>query len=184
MATIDVSWSRRPDGGAIDLEVLKRKSWEGVTAYFVKIAAPVTYDFKLKSNSNYISLHDFYRVDGETRVSGLARGTAKDLRNKIAFIPAGCDISGWTKIDKPATIVIVMIDDRKSGRQRIKLSDLPPRIDFDDPMLRSLLLRFQSILDDPSLDTPGYAETLAELASYEVLRARPRGDAPKAAKAA
>jgi AraC family transcriptional regulator len=79
------------------------------------------------------------------------------------------------QIDKPAAIVVVVIDDRKLGRQQITLSDLPPRIDFDDPMLRSLLLRFQSILDDPSLDTPGYAETLAELVSYEVLRATSPG---------
>jgi AraC family transcriptional regulator len=170
MSGWNVQWSNRAGGGAIDLDVLKRKSWQGITAHFVRIAAPVTYDFKLSSSANYIALHDFYRVDGETIVSGMPPSFAKDLRGKLAFIPAGRDIEGWTKIDKPASIVIVMIDSTAAKRQSVDVSQLPPRIDFDDPMLRSLMLRFQAILDDPSLDVPGYAETLAELLTFELAR--------------
>jgi len=170
MSGWNVQWSNRAGGGAIDLDVLKRKSWLGITAHFVRIAAPVTYDFKLSSSLNYVALHDLYRVDGETIVSGLPPSFAKDLRGKLAFIPAGCDIEGWTKIEKPASIVIVMIDSAVASRQSVDLTQLPPRIDFDDPMLRSLMLRFQAILDDPSLDVPGYAETLAELVTFELAR--------------
>src|SRR3982751_6116553 len=110
MSGWNVQWSNRAGGGAIDLDVLKRKSWQGITAHFVRIAAPVTYDFKLSNSSNYIALHDFYRVDGETHVSGMPPSFAKDLRGKLAFIPAGCEVEGWTKIEKPASIVVVMID--------------------------------------------------------------------------
>jgi AraC family transcriptional regulator len=136
----------------------------------VRIGAPVTYDFKLSSSLNYVALHDFYRVDGETIVSGLPPSFAKDLRGKLAFIPAGCEVEGWTKIEKPASIVIVMIDPDLASGQPVDLTRLPPRIDFDDPMLRSLMLRFQAILDDPSLDVPGYAETLANLVTFELAR--------------
>jgi AraC family transcriptional regulator len=170
MSGWNVQWSNRAGGGAIDLDVLKRKSWPGITAHMVRIAAPVTYDFKLSSSLNFVALHDLYRVDGETVVSGLPPSFAKDLRGKLAFIPAGCDIEGWTKIEKPASIVIVMIDPDAASRQPIDLTRLPPRIDFDDPMLRSLMLRFQAILDDPSLDVPGYAETLAGLLTFELAR--------------
>ena len=151
MSSWNVQWSNRAGGGAIDLDVLKRKSWLGITAHFVRIAAPVTYDFKLSSSLNYVALHDFYRADGETIVSGLPPSFAKDLRGKLAFIPAGCDIEGWTKIEKPASIVIVMIDSDVVSPQQINLSQMRPRIDFDDPVLRSLMLRFQAILDNPSL---------------------------------
>jgi len=170
MATIDVNWSRRGDGGALDLEIFKRKSWTGVSAHFVKIAAPVTYDFQLRSPLNYVALHDFYRVDGETRVDGLPRSTAKDLRNKLSYIPAGCEVEGWTKIEKPASIIIVMLGPSVAGPPTVDLAKLSPRTDFDDPMLRSLMVRFQAILDDASLDTPGYAETLAELLAHELAR--------------
>jgi AraC family transcriptional regulator len=170
MRSWDLDFRKHPDGGAIDLEVFKRKSWPGITAHFLRIAAPVTYGFKLKSTSNCVALHDLYRVDGETTVSGLPRSFTKDLRGKLAFIPAGCDVEGWTKIEKAASIVIVMIDRITSSRLPIDLAPLGPRIDFDDQTLRSLMLRFQAILDDPSLDVPGYAETLAELLVFDLTR--------------
>jgi AraC family transcriptional regulator len=178
MSDWTIQWSNRAGGGALDLDILKRKSWPGITAHFVRIAAPVTYDFKLSSSLNYVALHDFHRVDGETIVSGLPPSYAKDLRGKLAFIPAGCDIEGWTQIEKPASIVIIMIDSAVVNRQPIDLTRLPPRIDFDDPTLRSLMLRFQAILDDPSLDVPGYAETLADLLTFELTRVTSSQSAP------
>ena len=175
--SLEMEWhvdlSRLPDGGAIDVDVFKRKSWPGVTAHFVRIAAPVTYGFKLKSTSNYVALRDLYRVDGETTVQGLPRCLTKDLRGKLAFVPAGCDVEGWAKIEKAASFIIVMIDSNASG-QLPDLTGLAPRIDFDDQTLRLLMLRFQAILDDPSLDIPGYAETLAELLTFELTRAARR----------
>ena len=166
----DLDLSRRPDGGAIDLDVFKRKSWPGVTAHFVRISAPVTYGFRLKSTSNYIALRDLYRIDGETNVQGLPRCLTKDLRGKLAFIPAGCDVEGWAKIEKAASFIIVMLENDASGRHPVDLTQLAPQIDFDDQTLRLLMLRFQAILDDPSLDVPGYAETLAELLTFELNR--------------
>lgn len=170
MPSWNVQWTNRAGGGAIDLEVLKRKSWPSITAHSVRIPAPVTYDFKISSSLNCIALHDLYRIDGETVVAGQPPSFAKDLRGKLAYIPAGCDVEGWNKIEKTASIVFVMIDQIAASRQSIDLAQLPPRTNFDDPMLRSLMLRFQAILDDPSLDVPGYAETLAELLTFELAR--------------
>lgn len=171
MENSTVQWTRRDNGSAVDLEILKRKSWPGITASFVRIAAPVTYEFKFVGSSHYVALHDLYRVDGETVVSGLPPSYSKDLRNKLSFVPAGCRIEGWTKIDKPATIVMILIDPAASGSTSVDLADLPPRLDFDDRMLRRALLRFRAILDDPSLDTPGYTETLKELVAFDLQRA-------------
>jgi AraC family transcriptional regulator len=171
MSIGNVQWTKREDGSAVDLEVLKRKSWPGITAHFVRIPAPVTYEFKLTSPAHYVALHDLYRVDGETRVAGLPPSHSKDLRNKLAYIPAGCEASGWTKIDKPATIVIVTVDPASSSRMSVDLAKLPPRIDFDDRMLRWVLLRFRALLDEPSFDVPGYAETLAEMMAFDLQRA-------------
>ena len=167
----EFDFERMPQGGPVDLEVAKRKSWAGVTACFVRIAAPVTYRFKLKSNSNFIALSDFYRVDGEMSVPGLPRSFAKDLRGKLSFIPAGRDVEGWTRIDKPASLIALMIDNKTAERLQIDLTQFAPRVAFEDQTLRLLMLRFQSLLDDPSLDVPGYAETLTELLIFELKRA-------------
>jgi AraC family transcriptional regulator len=172
MATLDIEWSSRPTGGMIDLESLKRRSWPGIAVYAVKIAAPATYDFKLKSASNYVVLRDFYRNDGETRVEGRPPCSTKDMRNKLGFIPAGVEVTGWHQLDKPAAVVAVILDRTASTRPGPDLTSLSPRIEFEDPLLRSLILRFRALLDDPSLDTPGYAETLAELVTYELVRSQ------------
>ena len=162
--------TQRSTGGPVDLDFLKRKSWPGVTAQFVRFTPPVAFDFQLTKASNYLALHDIYRTDGETRVPGLPRSHVKDLRNKISFVPTGCDIDGWAKVSQSASFVAVYLDQSAADRERIDLSQLPPALAFEDQMLRSALLRFQAILHDPSLDLPGYAETLGMLMTFEMSR--------------
>jgi AraC family transcriptional regulator len=169
-----LQFSKRPEGGAIDLEILRRKSWPGITAQFMRIAAPATYDFKISDSSNCLALYDLYRTDGETAASGQSRSYAKDLRNKITYLPAGGELGGWCQIEKVGAIAMVAIEQTACTRQSVDLSRIPPQVEFEDPMLRSVLLRFQAILDDPSLDLPGYAETLAELLAFELERVSAR----------
>jgi len=158
-----------PQGGPIDLESVRRKSWPGVAACFARIAGPVTFRYSLNSNFSYVVLGDLYRVDGEMTVTGVPRSQAKDIRGKLSFIPAGCSVEGWTKIERPASFIILMID-KASNRLPIDLTQFAPRVEFEDQTLRLLMLRFQALLDDPSLDVPGYAETLAELLTFELMR--------------
>jgi AraC family transcriptional regulator len=166
----ELDFRRIPDGGAIDLDAFKRKSWPQITALFVRIAAPVTFDFKFKTESNCIILRDLYRVDGETIVPGRTRSATKDLRGKLAFFPAGSDVEGWTRIEKASSLVLVRIGSDVFDRGAGDSTQLAPMLDIDDHTLRLLMLRFQALLDDPSLDIPGYAETLAKLLTFEVTR--------------
>lgn len=173
-----VKYVRRPGRGAVDLADLKRKSWPALTAQFTRIAAPLTYDFKLTGSTNYVALHDLYRVDGVTTVQGVHRSHVKDFRNKITFAPEGCDIEGWSQIVKPASITSVFIPQNDRDKTSIDLAKLPPLFGFDDQMLRSVLSRFQLILHDPSLDCAGYAETLGVLLTFEIGRVASRQRQP------
>jgi AraC family transcriptional regulator len=170
----DLDLTKRPGGGAIDLEVLKRRSWPGITAQFVRFAAPTAYDFRIDPSTHYIALHDLYRVDGETSFAGMPRSYLKDLRNKLTFSPAGCDGSGWTQLVRPGSFTAIHLTPTSDATQSIDLARLMPQVAFEDQALRMALLRFQAILDDPSLDTPGYAETLAELIAFEIGRVASR----------
>jgi AraC family transcriptional regulator len=159
-----------PGGGPIDLEIVKRKSWPGVTACFARVAGPVTFRYGLKSNFSYVVLCDLYRVDGEMTVSGAPRSIAKDLRGKLLFIPAGCPVEGWAKIESSASFIILMLDSKASSRPPMDLTQFAPRVEFEDQTLRLLMLRFQALLDDRFLDVPEYAETLAQLLTFELAR--------------
>jgi AraC family transcriptional regulator len=171
MPSWHVELRKRPSGGTLDLEILKRKSWSGIKAEYVRIAAPATFDFKVNRSSNQIILYDLYRVDGETKLSGLPSSTTKDLRSKLTYVPAGCELEGWCTIEKSAAFATVMIDSGAKFQQHIDLTRLLPRLEFEDRMLRSVVLRFQAILDDPTLDIPGYSEALGDLLAFEIHRA-------------
>jgi AraC family transcriptional regulator len=170
MAGPDLELTKRPGGGAIDLENLKRRSWPGITAHFVRFAAPTTYNFRVDKSTHYIALHEMYRADGETSVAGMPRSYLKDLRNKLTFSPLGCDVEGWSQLIKPGSFTAIHLAPSDNAAEAIDLAKLAPQLSFEDQALRMALLRFQAILHDPSLDTPGYAETLAELVTFEIKR--------------
>ncbi|MBX9829563.1 MAG: AraC family transcriptional regulator, partial [Xanthobacteraceae bacterium] len=111
-----------------------------------------------------------YRTDGETSASGVPRGHAKDLRNKLTYAPLDCELQGWCKIEKSAVVTTVALDPAHGGETEIDLSRLPPRLEFEDQMLRWVMLRFQALLTDPSYDLPGYAETLSEVLAFDLYR--------------
>src|ERR1041384_2410732 len=104
-----ITRTKRPVGGAIDVTEMKRKSWPGFAAEFVRIAAPTDYDFRTTEASCHVCLINLYRSDGETVAPDAPRSLAKDLRNKLTFAPPECGISGWSKIEKPGTVMSVAI---------------------------------------------------------------------------
>ena len=160
----------RETGRVVDVDILKRRSWSGFTAEFVRISAPALYDFKGDATWSRISLFDLYRMDGVTNATGLPRSVTKDLRNKLSFAPPGCHIQGWCAIDRAASITCIAIDPDAQFEHGIDLAQLPARLEFDDPLLRSDLQRFQALLSDPSLDLPGYAEALMEVLGFDLFR--------------
>jgi AraC family transcriptional regulator len=168
-----IELSSRPSGNAIDLDVLKRKSWPGITAEFARIASPMAFDFrlaKLPGHCHYLVLNDIYRSDGETIIPGLTRNYVKDIRNKMTFVPGSSEMEGWSSIAKPGSYLALYFDDGAADGEPSALSQIPPLLQFEDHMLRSALMRFQAILHDPSLDQPGYAETLGTLLAFELGR--------------
>lgn len=162
--------TKRPVGGAIDVGELKRKSWPGFAAEYVRIDGPLEYAFRAAHRSNHICLMNLYRMDGETCASGVPCSQTKDLRNKLTYAPLDCALEGWCKIDKSAVVTTVVLDPARREQSEIDLTRLPPRLEFEDQMLRWIMLRFQALLTDPSYDIPGYAETLSEVLAFDLYR--------------
>ena len=169
----------RPSGGPIDFELFRRKTWPGVSAECVRIAAPVEYDFRLQVTSNFLLLLDLQRADGETTVSGAHRSSKKNLRHRLTYAPFRSEVAGWSRIVKPASFTAVYFDPRVLDEERCDLSQSPPLVEFEDSMLRAAMLRFDAILADPSLDLPGYPETLTLLLAFEIGRLKGQVKAPQ-----
>jgi AraC family transcriptional regulator len=162
--------TRRPTGTPIDVSELKRRSWPGFTVEHVRIPAHTEFAFRLPSLTSHVCLLDVYRADGETVSSEARRSTLKDLRNKLTFSPVDCDVGGWCKVEKSATVTSIGFHLPDEGATSVDLTQLPPRIEFEDQMLRWSMLRLHTILTDPVHDTAGYAETVVELLSFDLIR--------------
>jgi AraC family transcriptional regulator len=79
-------------------------------------------------------------------------------------------VEGWCAIERTGSITSIAIDPEAQFEHRIDVAQLPPRLEFDDPLLRADLQRFQALLSDPSLDLPGYAEALIEVLGFDLFR--------------
>ena len=159
----------RSSGGPIDFDLLRRKSWPGISAECVRLTAPIAYDFRLKIPANFLMHLNLHRSDGETEILG-SRTHRKDLRQRLSFVPADCEISGWTRTVKPASFTALYFDPGALAEDRCDLSALPPLVEFEDTMLRTAMQQFQAIVNNSSLDQPGYPETLAILLAFEINR--------------
>lgn len=153
----------------VDFDGFKRKSWPGLTVEHVRIGL-VSYDFELRESSNFIALLNIHRADGEICADDGARNTIRDLRNKLAFVPAGGGVSGWSRLTKPGTFTAVYFDPSMKDHDLEKLSVIPPLVVFEDHMLRSIMIAFSRVLQDSALDVDGYSETLGALLVYELNR--------------
>jgi len=130
----------RTAGGAIDIAEMKRKSCSGFAVEHVRIAAPAEYEFRTTDSSSRVCLINLCRSDGETSASDAPRSLAKDLRNKLTFVPPDCGLSGWSKLAKPGTVTSIAIEPTFDKSPVASLAELPPRLEFEDQMLRWVML--------------------------------------------
>ncbi|MGE3868736.1 MAG: helix-turn-helix domain-containing protein [Pseudorhodoplanes sp.] len=164
-----MTFSSRPAKLPIEFHTFRRKRWPGMIAEFARIVVPATFDFSVKLAAPRVTLLDIFRTDGETTFSGYPRTATKNLRDKLSFSPTGMEISGWSKLDKPASYLTIAIEPTKDSHGA-DLSRIPMMRLLDDTMLRTMLMQLRSMIIDPSLDMPGYAETLGILLPFEIQR--------------
>ena len=145
--------------------------WPGIVATLVHMKAPASYEFRFEGADCCVALLDLYRTDGETRLEGSRLSHVKDMRERLTFLPKGCNFSGWTRLARPGGFFAIQIA-RETGAQRgIDLEQLPPLHGFPDQALRTIMRRLRTLFDDASLNRPGYVETLADLLCFELERA-------------
>jgi AraC family transcriptional regulator len=54
------------------------------------------FEYKVIGNSHYLALHDIELRDGEVELANGTRSHRHSLANRLTFVPAGCQIAGWS----------------------------------------------------------------------------------------
>jgi AraC family transcriptional regulator len=156
-------------------------SWRGITVENVQVTGTNELHYRYVGSRHYLCLHDLRKRDGEMFVQGVLFPQRLDLRDKISFIPSGCEVSGWSKLARPWNSCTALYFDpqilAEELDRRSSNGDGKPMLLFDDAGLRSTLSKLTSLLiEDGPLDSL-YAETLGLLAAIEISRLQATGTA-------
>ena len=134
------------------------------------------FEYAWSSERYYLALHDLRLRDGEVRVDGLPPARTRDLRDTFTFIPPGCAVSGWSKLELRANAFIVLSFDPAAMDEalgaRFAWLDPSPRLYFRSEALRAPVARLGQVLEQGSAD-PLHIATLAALAVVELLGTAP-----------
>jgi AraC family transcriptional regulator len=166
---------RRPD-------MQRTVKWSGIVCEHTRISNQSDYAFSLTGSTHYLALHDLVLADGSMLVDGLKPVAGGDLRNKLTYLPPQCSITGWASpVDRTNSFTVLYFDPAVIAEETERLyssADHAPLIYFDDPSLRSTLIKLQEIVTDETADDGLYAETLGLLAAIEFHRLQSRGLPP------
>lgn len=54
------------------------------------------FEYKVIGDSHYLALHDIELRDGEVELANGTRSHRHSLANRLTFVPAGCQVAGWS----------------------------------------------------------------------------------------
>lgn len=160
----------RSSGQPLECVRSSHRSWPGVSAHLVRFVSSATCDFHFDGKFSTVILSDLHRADGATRINGQTHSLTKNTRQRLTFVPRGCSFYGWTKLARPSGFFTVRLEESEED-SRLELAELPCRQDFEDDGLRMVMERLKAVLQEPSLDRPGYVQALCDRLSFELGRA-------------
>jgi AraC family transcriptional regulator len=155
-------------------------TFPGFSAEYVAIPGSSEFSYKWTGTSHYVALHDLRLTDGETSIDDIGTIRQLDLRERLTFVPKGCEVSGWSRVSDRVNTFTALYYDSSILSEELDSSlsgEARPMVYFADAAARSTLGKIQSLLEDESPAHPLYAETLALLAAIEIDSLQRKGTA-------
>lgn len=132
------------------------------------------FEYKVVGNSHYLALHDIELQDGEVELSDGLRSHHRSLADRLTFVPAGCQVAGWSvpKIRRNSFTALyfdatTLVEDFRTG---FTVSSPPPFLYAFDPSLRVTLEKLARAVTVGS--GAAYLESLCLVAVGELLQMR------------
>lgn len=165
-AAARIEFGTRPNALPLEWAAFKSKQFKGFRVQYRRLTGPIEYQFSNSGDVHRFSLLDMYREDGETIVDGAQKITSKDLRDRFVYSGPGSTVTGWAKIERAMSFVLVeMAPDTADADFRV-----PSMFVQADALTRSILMQFKSLVLDEGAYSASYAETLATMLREETRR--------------
>lgn len=160
MANDQISW-RTPEGDVPQFQI-QRGYWPGISAQRVTIPKPQEFGTSVQNDRHMLVLHNIVRTDGETIIDGFGRSARHDLRDTLSFVPRGVRIEAWTKLSQHrSSSLVVFIDPDFDERGELHTDDLPPRLFFQNTLLKQSMQKINAVIGPSRKHEQVYVEHLA-----------------------
>jgi AraC family transcriptional regulator len=119
-----------------------------------------------------IAYEEGVRGNGETLIEGLPRSTLRDVKCRLAFVPAGHEYREWQEPRTRSRIVYFYFDPAKmpidpgAGAEDMSLA---PRLFFEDKALWETAVKLGRLIENGSEDRH-YCEALGVVLAHELVR--------------
>lgn len=166
-------------------EAVKRRAvaWDGMAAEIVQATSHEPIEHRFRAPFHMLVVYEQgVRSSGETFVEGLPRSTLRDLKKKLAFVPAGHDYCERQELRVLSRVAFFYFDPTKMPvLSETGSAALAPRLYFEDAALWDTAFKLMTLIESAGADNQPYLEALGVVLAHELGRlnsGKPRVQVP------
>jgi AraC family transcriptional regulator len=151
----------------------RRLAWDGMAIEVVQALGHEKVEISFRASAHLlIAYEEGVRGNGETLIEGLPRSRLRDVKCKLAFVPAGHEYREWQEPRTRSRIVYFYFDPAKMPIDPgAGAADTPlaPRSFFEDKALWETAVKVGRLIENGSEDRH-YCEALGVVLAHELVR--------------
>src|SRR5262245_42073649 len=156
-----------------DTVTRRRLAWDGMAIEVVQAVGHEKVEFRFRAPVHLlVAYEEGVRENGETLIEGLPRSTLRDVKCKLAFVPAGHEYREWQEPRTRGRIVYFYFDPAKmpiDPGAGAAARPLAPRLFFEDNGLWDTAVKLGRLIESGSEDRH-YCEALGVVLAHELVR--------------
>jgi AraC family transcriptional regulator len=156
-----------------DAVTRRRLAWDGMAIEVVQALTHDKVEFRFRGPLHLLVAYgEGIRGNGETLIEGLPASTLRDVKRKLAFVPAGHDYREWQESRTRGRIVYIYFDPAKTptdpSADRVGTA-LAPRLFFEDNALWEKAVKMAALIENGA-ENRQYCEALGVVLAHELVR--------------
>jgi AraC family transcriptional regulator len=153
---------------------VRRRSlaWDGMAVDLVQAVTHEAVEFRFRGPVHLLVVYeDGIRGDGETVIEGLPRSTLREVKGKLAFVPAGHEYRDLQEPRSRGRILYIYFDPaklRRTAGAAVSEALLSPRLFFEDKALWGTAVKLGRFIESGGEDRH-YGEALGVVLAHELM---------------
>jgi AraC family transcriptional regulator len=156
-----------------DAVTRRRLAWNGMAIEVVQALTHDKVEFRFRGPLHLlVAYEEGIRSNGETLIEGLPRSTLRDVKRKLAFVPAGHEYREWQEPRTRGRIVYFYFDPAKTPlapSAGAAGTALAPRLFFEDNTPWETAVKMAALIENGA-ENRQYCEALGVVLAHELVR--------------